>query len=179
MARGGGRVFSVDVENADLVRAIMGRIEDELEVYGTRKDGVAKTRSAASADLRRASVDIAERRIVPAVRAAGRSARTPQADKVAQTAKAKNDRLVNVTVGQATPRLSGFKRKRRNSRWASQVAFGAEYGSLPAGPDLFDAPRTGRGYFVGPAVEREAPRARDDYIAALNRLIERYARGRR
>ena len=118
---------------------------------------IAKGR--ASKEMRRASKSIAQQLVVPAVHAA---AKTPFERAMAQTARAKSDRIVVVKLGTVNPKLSGYKRG-TNPRVRSALAFGAEYGPRKGytrgktgtyAHNPYGRGRNPQGYFLGPGVLR-------------------------
>lgn len=142
-------------------------------------------RKTANGELRRASKDIAQRRVIPAL--SGWAATAPQpslAADIARTARARSDREVSVRLGSIKPGISGFQQrsmKRKKQNWAN-VAWGSESG--PAGGHE-DGPGAGRnfyagtprkrsGYWVKPNLASLAPEAVTEYQAALARIMRKY-----
>lgn len=174
--RGSGG-FNVVFQNADVVKRIMGDIED-----GMRKES--------NKELRDAAQGIA-RSLIPSIKGMAAMSPNPIAKAMAETARAKRDRLVMVQVGGVNPKLSGFKSgvgiKRASGRTMSKLAGGraktsrsyrttlawaSEMGPYPGSAfNRFRVPRRESGYYVQPAINANMDRAKAEYADALNKLI--------
>lgn len=189
--------FSVEVQNAKLVRDILTNLENQMESYIDSRGNV-RVRSARDKFWRDESKKIAEKVVIPQLKRTARSSPTKAARAVAETARAKSDRLVVVQVGQATPALSGFKLYRRsadggkgpksdNARWKTSVAWGTEFGPKGGartgkhanmGINYYGQPRNEAGYWVTPAIQNSIPEATRRYSELIRQLFERYGKYR-
>lgn len=181
--RGSGG-FNVSFQNADTVKRILGDIED-----GMRKE--------ANKELRDAAQQIA-RSLIPSIQGMAAMSPMPIAKKMAETARAKRDRLVVVQVGGVNPKLSGFRSgvgSRRASRttksqlaggrsatsrnYRTTLAWASEMGPYPGSAfNRFRVPRRTSGYYVQPAINANMDRAKAEYSEALNKLIRERSRFR-
>ena len=143
--------------------------------------------------------------LVPQMKRTARSAPVPIARAMAETARAKSDRLIMVQVGGVNPPLRGFKRgvgvKRAKGRtggnmrdatsrtYRTTLAWGSEFGpkggrrqpsrgeNTPRGPvNHYKVPRNERGYWVLPAVEDVMVKAQDRWDDALQAVVDKYIR---
>jgi hypothetical protein len=124
-------------------------------------------------EIRTASKQIAERHLIPALKASAGSSQVPIASRMADTARARSDRIVFVKVGAVNPKLSGFKRGQ--SRYRTGMAWGSERGPVSgAKENTYAVPHNERGYWVRPAVDKTAGKAADEYKAMLHRIMRKY-----
>lgn len=105
--RGSGG-FNVTWYGADGVQEALGGIADGLA--WTDKGDLIPRKTAANREMREAARGIAQNLLIPMMKRTARSSPTPQARAMAETARAKSDRLIMVQVGGVNPPLSGFKR---------------------------------------------------------------------
>lgn len=179
MAVGTGAGFTYRLENVDAtVKALSQSARD--------------IRLPASREMRAAARIIGKDHIVPALPGFAADAPAPQAPKLADTARAINDRRPVVKVGYVNPKLSGFKRttvgRRKTAR--GSLAWGTEMGpnggrgpgkpgwKAPGAPvnHYGGASRTSRGYWVTRAMESAAvlrPVLRE-YQLATERIFKKY-----
>jgi hypothetical protein len=126
---------SFDIHGVDEVRRLMTRI--------ARED-----LNPAKRDLRQGTKKIAQEVLIPALKMSALASGVPIAPKMADTMRARTDRIINVRVGAVNPRLSGFRkgvgvqrapmRRRGNAAASSQgyrttLAWGSERGPWPNG----------------------------------------------
>jgi len=136
-------------------------------------------RKLTSGELRRDSKAIATAAL-PVVRRLVAGGRAPQSRKMADTIRAKSDRMPMVVVGAVNPRLSGFKRGGQAARQKGSLAWGVEKG--PAGGprglpgrrrNVYKIPRSSRGYALGPGMPRIADAVVPAYADALEAAMKR------
>jgi hypothetical protein len=139
--------FNVTWYGADALQEIFADIGSGLE--WTDKGDLIPRRTAANRQLREAAKEIAQDILIPQMKRTARSAPVPIARAMAETARAKSDRLIMVQVGGVNPPLSGFRRgigtKRRKGGAAGRtsgrreatsrtfrttLAWGSEFGPL-------------------------------------------------
>ena len=150
-----------DVTGLDAVKHVLNTIAKE-DLNEARKE------------IRTASKQIAERHLIPELKASAGSSPVPIASRMADTARARSDRVVFVKVGAVNPRLSGFRRGQ--AKYRTGMAWGSERGPVPgARVDNYGVPYVGdRGYWVRPAVEKTGSKAADEYAAMLHRVMRKY-----
>lgn len=168
MAYGTGSAFRVDT------REIQGAIRDlnNLASFLNATDSMSGTPGYTPAgtrlnrEMRAAVRKIGENIIVPALVDAGH-AHSTFAGRLADTARAVNDRIPVVKVGKTIPQLSGFSPKARKKlanpvKTRGQLARGAEFGPKGGaqkgkhkglGVNYYGQPRNERGYWVNPTVQ--------------------------
>lgn len=197
--------FRVEWYGADALQETIDGIGDGL--VWNDKGELIPAKLAANREMRAAAKSIAQDLLVPQMKRTARSAPVPIARAMAETARAKSDRLIMVQVGGVNPPLSGFKRgvgvKRAKGRsggagrdatsrtFRTTLAWGSEFGPKggrhrPSGPsgvpmrpvNHYRVPRNERGYWVLPAVEDVMVKAQDRWEAALEAVIDRYIRFR-
>lgn len=122
----------------------------------------------ARGEIRAESKKIADRILIPALKKAAASSDVPIASRMADTSRARSDRIVFVKVGAVNPKLSGFRRGQ--SKYRTGMAWGSERG----GP-TYAADRN-RGYWVLPTVEDRTTvqAAADQYTDLLHRVMRKY-----
>lgn len=153
----GGGAVTVEVDGVAESLAILTRAGANLRGLDTGNVYMA------NADLRyRARMladDLARTTVAPLLR----SAPAPQGAKIADTLRAKSDRMPVVIIAARNPRLSGWRPGRAgNSRWRGSIAWGVERG--PASPvNRYRIPRRPGGYVLGPNKQLIADRSRDRY----------------
>lgn len=128
-------------------------------------------------ELRRESKMIATAAL-PVIRGLVARGRPPQSEKMADTVRARYDRVPMVAVGAVNPRLSGFRSRRPTSaRAKGSLAWGVEKG--PAGGprtrprNVYGVPRSSRGYALGPGSARIADAVVPAYARALEAAMDR------
>lgn len=175
--------FNVTFQNVGLVRDILNETENSLK-------------RTANGEMRAGAKQIAQERLIPALRMSAYSSGVPIAPRLADTMRVKSDRVISVQVGGKNPKLSGFKRyvgakratgSRRSGRDASSrsdrttLAWGSEFGPHPKSTaNRYAVPRNNRGYWVQPGVN--APGTLDSvkqaYAQLLDSIIRKYSRYR-
>jgi hypothetical protein len=193
--------FAVTWYGADALNESLDKMGKEL-VWNDNGELIPR-RLAANREIRAAAKAIGDDLLVPMMKRTARSSPTPQARAMAETARAKSDRLIMVQVGGVNPPLRGFKRgvgkKRAAGRSSSSgrdassrtyrttLAWGSEFGpkggrhkpsgrsGIPArAVNHYKAARNERGYWVLPAVENVMTKAQDRWDEAITRIINRY-----
>lgn len=103
----------------------------------------------------------------------------PQGPKMADTIRPKADRIPIVRIGAVNPKLSGFKSRRGRSKntgraksnsagYKGSLAWGAEFGPHPANNrNPYGRPRSGKGYILGPRMDRLQRELVPHYIPML------------
>ena len=159
-----GAAFTVELDGLESVLADLAHFQKDVK-------------RLVNGELRREARDIA-RAALPVVRAVVAAGPAPQAGKMADTARAKSDRIPAIAVGAVNPRLSGFRRGPRAARNKGSLAWGVEKG--PAGGPR-RAPRnvygglarSGRGHAIGPGTARIADAVVPAYADALEAAMDR------
>lgn len=199
--------FNVEWDGVKYVQIKMARIADGLT---WNKDGtdLVPSRTVANRELRDAAGEIARDLLIPQMKRTARSSPVPIARAMAETARAKRDRLIAVQVGGVNPPLSGFKRgvgaKRAKGRtggagrdassrtYRTTLAWGSEFGpkggrqlSMKGGAfgpprpiNHYKVPRNERGYWVLPAVEDIRVKAWQRFKRAVDEIVDYHTRGR-
>ena len=108
MSRQGTWQMYADVDQLDYVR-------DTLNLIAKEDLNVARK------ELRQGTKAIAEERLIPALRMGARFSGVPIAPALADTARARTDRIVTVRIGSVNPKLSGFKRGKASKRGGRQL----------------------------------------------------------
>lgn len=123
--------------------------------------------------LRAGTKAIAEELIIPELKAAGAKSGVPIGARIADTARAKADRVVVVKIGAVNPKLSGFKRG-RDSKYRTGMAWGSEQGGKRYGVARID----GGGYWVRPLLTGGDlfEKVRERYNALLADILREYGR---
>jgi hypothetical protein len=157
--------FSADWENIALVNRILGEIEDDLK-------------PTAKKELRKGSQKIAQDQIIPILHRHAAASGVPIAPAMADTARARSDRVVFVRVGGVNPKLSGFKRGQ--SKYRTGLAWGSELGPADAKHNHYAVGRRDSGHWVQPAVRAPGTLSavKDAYADLLNQIIAKYSRYR-
>ncbi len=181
-ARRAGALTITDNGTVADVQRWMNLLAEDLD-DGMGAGLIAKGR--ASKEMRRESKAIAQQLVIPAIHAA---ASTKFERAMAQTARAKSDRIVVVKLGSVNPKISGFKRG-SDPKLKSALAFGAEYGpriGYTRGKNgtythnPYGRGRNPQGYFLGPGVLRNTSllmKVRAEWNKALARVIFRQGSG--
>jgi hypothetical protein len=150
-----------DVTGLVAVKAVLNTIAKE-DLNEARKE------------IRTASKAIAEKHLIPALKRSAGSSGVPIASRMADTSRARSDRIVFVAIGAVNPKLSGFKRGQ--SKYRTGMAWGSERGPVPdARVNNYAVPFRGdRGYWVRSATEATGPKAAEEYTAMLHRVMRKY-----
>lgn len=176
--------FSVSMINGVRVQELLGDIEK-----GMRRES--------NAELRNAAKEIAKS-LIPSIKAFAAMSPMPIARSMADTARAKSDRLPVVQIGGVNPSLRGFKKgvgiKRASSRtqsllkggrpgtsknYRTTLAWASERGPYPGSVyNRFKVPRRESGYYVAPAINANLQRAVAEYSKAIERVITTYGASR-
>ena len=159
MATGGGSDarFSIELDGLDELLSNIGGFEKDV-------------RRLVNGQLRRESRAIAQAAL-PLVRRLVAAGPAPQSKKMADTVRAKSDRMPMVVLGAVNPRLSGFRRGPRAARNKGSLAWGVEKG--PAGGpreaprNVYGIARRSRGYVIGPNIDRIGDAVIPAYADAL------------
>lgn len=172
-------------------RAGHGQGSYTLEVTGARETLRAFDRLGrdASKDLRDASARIG-REVKAELLTAAAMAPSPQAALVAKSITVRRDRIVRVDIGgpkkvgrayrSAIKRLKSGRGKQVRAS-AGALLWGSETGSRSgadragrAYTDRFKAPRDHGGHWIGPTVEKVAPRAYRAWLVEVDRLLGKW-----
>lgn len=194
MAVGTGARFVVDFSQvkdmlADLedAKAALNGLDSMRGIKGYTPAGTRMQR-----ELRKQVRIMANDVIVPALKQKAQATGHPLDARMADTARAVNDRLPVVKVGYVNPKLSGFKRtattRRKYAR--GQLAYGSEYGPKGGaragrhdglGVNYYGKPRNERGYWIYWAINSGAVTRGviQGYSAVVNAIFERWAWGPR
>lgn len=133
MAVGSGAGFVVDFSDTKQLLEDLNDARDALnaldDLRGVRGYSPAGTRMMR--ELRKQTQVMARQVIIPAVQERGRATGYTLDARMADTARAMNDRLPVVKVGAVNPKVSGFKRTAVGDRKYArgQLAWGSEKGS--------------------------------------------------
>lgn len=170
--------MTVTWQNGATVSAILSTVAKELKTLTNRQ-------------LRDASQGIANRHLIPEIKRGASQGGAPKiASHMADTARAKADRVLTVVVGGVNPKgLVGFHPYRRSSRGVGKgaskanrttLAWGSEFGPLGGrgagrpgwqapGQEVnhYGVPRNDSGYYIMPAVNRALPGALEEYTDAF------------
>lgn len=197
--------FNMEWTGIEEVQRRMGLIADGWTWNDAGTD-LVPGRTAANRELRGAAKDIARDLLIPQMKRTARSSPVPIARAMAETARAKSDRIIAVQVGGVNPPLSGFRRgrgvKRAGGRRSSSgrdatsrtfrttLAWGSEFGpkggrrlptrgnNIPArAVNHYKVPRNERGYWVLPAVQDVMTKATQRYREALDDVVAKYTQG--
>ena len=151
-------------------------LEADLHVEGLNETLRAFNRygKEASKELRQAAGQIADEAVPALVLAAGMAG--PQAALVAPSIKRRSDRVPKIVAGGTTRARPNTRSKRKVQ--AGDLLFGTEFGGgrRPA-TSQFPEWVGKRGYWFWPTLRRELPRLRKAYIAALDDLAAKWAKG--
>lgn len=77
--------------------------------------------NVARKELRQGTKRIAEQQLIPALKMGARSSGVPIAPALADTARARTDRIITVRIGTTNPKLSGFKRGKASKRGGREL----------------------------------------------------------
>ena len=160
---------AIQVEGIEAVQAVLAHIA---------KDKLSMARGA----LRDGSQKIATEHLIPALKAGAAASGVPMAPKIAETARARKDRIVYVQVGAVNPKLSGFSSKSRDAAgrtFRTALALGSNYGPTDPEVNHYAVGRTRSGHWVQPTVNSAGThrRVQDAYRRLLADILHRYGRG--
>lgn len=128
----------------------------------------------ANKELREAAGGIADQVVPALILAAG--AQSPQAALVAPSIKRRTDRVPKIVAGGAARARPNTRSRRRVT--AGDILFGSEFGGGRRPGTAQFPPWVGRrGYWFWPTIRQHLPRMRREYIATLDRLAAKWARG--
>jgi hypothetical protein len=160
-ARAGGSGRGVDAE-----MHVEGLTETLRAFNRYGKEANRELRAAAGAEVDR---------IIPALVLAAGSA-SPQAALTATSVKRRSDRVPTITAG--GPRRVKPRTRTKRKVAAGDVFFGAEHGGGRRPATQQFPPWVGkRGYWFWPTIRSHLPELRRRYIAALDELAAKWARG--
>lgn len=151
-------------------------LDADLEVSGLHETLRAFNQygKAANRELRQAAGGIADLLVPALVLAAG--AQSPQAALVAPSIKRRSDRVPKIVAGGPTRARPNTRSRRRVT--AGDILFGSEFGGGRSPGTHQFPPWVGKhGYWFWPTVRAALPRLRRQYIATLNDLADKWARG--
>ena len=157
---------AIRVEGIDAVQAVLRHIakEDLNMARGALRDG---------------SQQIAQRDLIPELKKGAAASGVPIAPAMADTARARADRIVVVKVGAVNPKgLSGYRPRSRGTgkNYRTNLALGSNYG--PTDPDVnhYAVGRTRSGHWVQPTVNSNGThkRVQDAYRRLLADILRRY-----
>lgn len=160
----GGAAYRITMDGIPEALAILTRAGAELR-------GMDRSRVyTANSMLRAAAGQLAEDIARTTVRPLLQRGPAPQSAAMADTLRAKVDRMPVIIIGARNPRLSGWRRGAANRRYRASVAWGVERG--PAGPrNYYRIPRSTGGHVIGPNMglieQRTVPRYRRLVALAL------------
>jgi hypothetical protein len=128
----------------------------------------------AKRELRDGTQQIAQQALIPILKRGAAASGVPIAARMADTARARKDRMVLVRVGAVNPKLSGFRRGQ--GKYKTTLALGSNYG--PKGDvNNYAVPRNPSGHWVQPTVNSDGTYAKikDEYRALLARILGKYS----
>jgi hypothetical protein len=194
--------FVVQWYGDDALRETLDSISTDLMAFDDNGNYLG-ARTAANREMRQAAKKIAQDLLIPQIKRTARSSPVKISRAMAETARAKTDRMVAVQVGAVNPPLSGFRRgvgvKRAGGRtggrgrdassrtFRTTLAWGSEFGpkggrrqpsrgnNIPRGEvNHYKVPRNESGYYVLPAVENVMSRVGEYWDDALDRIFRKY-----
>ena len=181
VSRSGGR--SVSISNVETVKKILSEMED----------GYLKEKSK---NLRRYTRILANDTLIPGLKKGAAASGVPIAPAMADTIRAKADRIVTVRVGAVNPKLSGFRsgvgskkagqlatRKGGSSKssqsYRTTLAWGSDKGPYPgAGHNHYAVGRSNSHWVLPTLAGPLFNEVKDKYTAYLNAMILKYSRYR-
>ena len=103
------------------------------------------------------------------------------APRIADTARAKKDRIVFVQLGGVNPQLSGFTSKSRDHKgrtFKTALALGSNYGPTNPNVNHYKVGRTRSGHWVQPTVNSNGThrRVQDAYRKLLSDILRKFGR---
>ena len=136
--------------------------------------------NVANRDLRQGTKEIANEILIPAIKSAAAVSGVPQAEKMAETAFTRSDRIVFVSIGRKNPKLSGYKRG-TPQRVRTSLAWGSDLGPYPGSKkNVYQVPRNENGYWArktatDPAVFAKVTQAYSDLMFKILNKYGRYS----
>lgn len=128
---------------------------------------------ASNSTLRAAAKQLAERVAADTVGPLVAAGPARQSPKMADTIRAKVDRMPVIRIGAVNPALSGFRRGRgANARYRTSLAWGIERGPGPGQPNRYGIPRRAGGHVIGPNLDRIARRVVPEYEPMVRLALE-------
>ena len=167
MAVGTGASFTADFSEVRKALSEFIDAKQALNAVDPLKGvkGYSPTGTRMERELRKRTREMSKDVILPALQQSAASTGSPFIIRIANTARAVNDRLPIVKVGYVQPVLSGWKYVKQANRKAMKgtLAYGSEYGPKgghKSGPlkdkgvNFYNKrPRNERGYWVTPAMQ--------------------------
>lgn len=151
------------------------RVTGVKDVQAFMRDQIAdQDLKPATGELRAGTKAIANDLLIPELKAAAAASGVPIAVAMANTARARADRVVVVKIGAANPKLSGFRRG-KDAKYRTGMAWGSELGG-----EHYGVARNGAGYWVRPLVTGTElfGKTRDAYDDLIGRILAKYGRHR-
>lgn len=188
MARFGGNPHSNDVGfNVTFIglREVQFRLAELDTVF----------RSKANKEIRDGAGKIAERAVMPQLKAAASVAPNRRfAMRFASVMKVKRDRAVAIYTPGKTPTLSGLRRgvgEKKATRkfgqgrlattknYMATLAWASEFGPYPGSSvNRYGVPRREGGYWVQPGGDKAMPRVKREWLAMVTKVLIKYGRNR-
>jgi hypothetical protein len=150
-------------------------VRNVKEVQAFMRDQIAdRDLKPATGDLRAGTKQIALELIIPELKRAAAQSGVPIAIAMADTARAKADRVVVVKIGAANPKLSGFRRG-KDTKYRTGMAWGSEMGG-----GKYAVSRNESGYWVRPLMTSSGvfTKVKDAYAELLGRILADYGKYR-
>lgn len=168
MAVGTGAGFTADFSEVREAFKALNDAKDALNALDSLKGvkGYSPVGNRMQSLVRAETRKMSDRIIIPALKESASSRGNEFDQRIADTARAVNDRLPVVKIGKVMPNLSGWKYVKQvdKTRMRGTLAHGSEYG--PKGGhrpnsrkhngqevNYYGKPRNDRGYWVRPAIE--------------------------
>ena len=157
---------AIQVEGIEAVQAVLAHIaKDKL--------------SMARGELRDGSQAIAQRELIPALKAGAAASGVPIAPAIADTARARKDRIIFVQLGGVNPKLSGYSSRSRGEQghaFKTALALGSNYGPTDPSVNHYAVGRTRSGHWVQPTVNSNGThkRVQDAYRRLLADILRKY-----
>jgi hypothetical protein len=130
----------------------------------------------AKRELRDGSQRIAQEHLIPELKRGAAASGIPIAARMADTSRARKDRMVFVRVGAVNPKLSGFSSGRGKTNYKTTLALGSNYG--PVNPDVnhYAVGRNTSGWWVQPTVSSRGTfeRVKAAYQQLLGDILGKY-----
>jgi hypothetical protein len=160
-----------------------GHVAKGVKVTGVREvnavlDQIASVHlNTARKELRDGSQAIARDTLIPILKRGAAASGVPIAAAMADTARARKDRIVFVQVGAVNPKLSGFRSGRGRVNYKTTLALGSNYGPTDPDRNHYAVPRNQSGHWVQPTVNADGTyqRVKDEYRALLVDILSKYS----
>jgi len=152
----------IQVEGIEAVQAVLGQIAS-VHLNMARRE------------LREGSQRIAQEHLIPELKRGAAASGVPIAPAMADTARARKDRIVFVQVGAVNPRLSGYRRNAAKS-YRTMLAIGSNYGPIRNDVNHYAVGRTRSGHWVQPTVNSNGThkRVQEAYRRLLADILRRF-----